>query len=187
MLIKDVLVLAAEELGRADLAAAAEEAYAQAAELSGEAATLLRCYHLAENEVALDHFPLKETETFLPADGAVLFTRFSRAPADVLDVRTAGGARVAFKVYPARLVLPAGTGEVRVTYSYIPARQGVTGESAFGGKISARLLAYGTASQFLLAGGRFEEAALFDEKFRAAVRAAGLARRKLWVRARRWA
>lgn len=111
MLIKDVLILAAEELGRADIVPLIEAAYTAAATgtaPSGEAATLLRCYHLVENEVALDHFPLKAEETFPPSDGEVAFTQFSRAPVDVLGVRDASGMRIPFTVRPARLLLPAG-------------------------------------------------------------------------------
>ena len=189
MLIKDVLIPAAEMLGRADLIPAIEAAYTAAAAGTppeGEAAALLRCYHLVENEVALDHFPLKETQSFVPTAEGVLFTRFSHAPVDVLDVRDGAGARVDFTVYPARLALAEGTGEVSVTYSYAPARADIDGETAFGEKISARLLACGVACEYLLAGGRYAEAAVFSEKFHAALAAAGLERRKLWVRARRW-
>lgn len=190
MLIKDVLILAAEELGRADIVPLIEAAYTAAATgtaPSGEAATLLRCYHLVENEVALDHFPLKAEETFSPSDGEVAFTQFSRAPVDVLGVRDASGMRIPFTVRPAHLLLPAGTGSVTVVYSYAPERRGIDGETAFSDKISARLLSYGVACEYLLSGGRYAEAAVREEKFREALRAAGLARRKLWVRARRWA
>ena len=188
MLIKDVLILAAEELGRADLVPGIEAACAAPPGTApeGETATLLRCYHLTENEVALDHFPLKETQTFAPKGDAVLFTEFSRAPVDILEVRDGSGARVPFTVYPARLVLPRGTGEARVTYSYAPPRAGIADETAFSEKISARLLSYGVAGEYLLSGGRYAEAAVFDEKFHAALRAAGLERRKLSLCARRW-
>ena len=190
MLIKDVLILAAELLGRADFVPLVEQAYADAASGTapdGEAATLLRCYHLVENEVALDHFPLKAEETFLPEDGAVLFTRFSHAPVDVLDVHDRYGGSVSFSVQASRLVLPHTAGEVSVLYSYAPTREGIDGETAFSDKISDRLLAFGVACEYLLAGGRYAEAAVWEEKFRAALSAAGLARRKLCVRARRWA
>ncbi len=189
MLIKDVLILAAGELGRADFVPLIEQAYTAAAsgtEPEGEAAELLRCYHLVENEVALDHIPLKAAENFLPADGAVLFTRFSKTPVDVLDVRGAGGERVAYTVQPTRILLPHATGEVTVVYSYVPARAQITGETAFSDKISGRLLSYGVAYEYLLTGGRYAEAAVWEEKFRAALRAAGLDRRKLWIGARRW-
>ncbi len=186
MLIKDVLILAAEELGRADFVPLIEQAAASSAAPDGEIATLLRCYQLVENEVALDHFPLRAEESFLPADDAVLFTRFSKAPVDVLDVRDACGRRVAFTVYPSRLLLPRGTGEVTVVYSYAPTCAEIGDQTAFSDKISARLLSYGVACEYLLAGGRYAEAAVWDEKFHAALSAAGLERRKLSVPARRW-
>ena len=190
MLIKDVLILAAESLGRADFVPLVEQAYSDAVSSGtapeGEAATLLRCYHLVENEVALDHFPLKTQESFLPEDGAVLFTRFSHAPVDVLEVHDRFGVSVLFSLQVSRLLLPHTAGEVTVLYSYAPTRAAIDGETAFSDKISDRLLSYGVVCEYLLAGGRYAEAAVWEEKFRAALSAAGLARRKLCVRGRRW-
>ena len=189
MLIKDVLTLAAEELGRPDLAEAVGTAYTAAASGAapeGEAALLLTCYRLVENEVALDHFPLRTEETFAPADGAVLFTRFSRPPVEVLSVRTAAGQEVPFCVHASRLSLPPRTGEVAVVYTYAPEAPEIDGEVPFPERISARLLSWGVAREFLISGGRYAESETFSEKFRAALRAAGLSRRKLRVRGRRW-
>ena len=68
--------------------------------------------------------------------------------------------------------------------AYKGGRAALDGETAFSGKISARLLSYGVACEYLLSGGRYAEAAVREEKFRAALSAAGLARRKLCVSAR---
>ena len=59
-------------------------------------------------------------------------------------------------------------------------------EGEFGGPVSARLLSFGVAREFCLSRGMFEEAKLWDSRYRAAVRAADLPRRALSVRPRRW-
>ena len=88
MLVKDVLILAAEHLGRSDLVSAVASAYAAApAAPTGEVALLLNCYALVENEVALDHLPLRAAETLESGDGTLEFIRFSRPPVDVLSVQ----------------------------------------------------------------------------------------------------
>ena len=185
MLIKDVLILAAEHLGRSDLVSAVASAYAAApAAPTGEVALLLNCYALVENEVALDHLPLRAAETLESGDGTLEFIRFSRPPVDVLSVQDTYG-EVAFEVFPARLRLP-GSGTYTVVYTYAPAAPQIGGETAFSDKVSARLLSCGVACEFLLAAGRYAEAAVWEEKFRAALRASGISRRKLHVRARRW-
>ena len=86
MLIRDVLILAAESLGRTDLSASIRSAYSAAVSSgtvpAGETAVLLRCYRLVENEVALDHLPLKAEERMMPSEGYLAFTDFSARGCD---------------------------------------------------------------------------------------------------------
>ena len=190
MLIRDVLILAAESLGRTDLASAVNTAYSAAVSAgtapTGEAAVLLRCYRLVENEVALDHLPLRAEETLTPEDGSLEFSAFSRSPVDVTEVRDARGCKVAYELFPARLKLERHAGAVTVRYSYSPEEPTIDGDTAFSDKVSARLLAFGVAKEYLLSAGRYAEATVWESKFREALQMAGLSRRKLCVRARRW-
>lgn len=59
MKVKEVLALAAANLGRDDLVAAIEQ---MEGDPSAEVQSLLRCYNLAENELALDYLPLTQEE-----------------------------------------------------------------------------------------------------------------------------
>ncbi len=54
MKVKEVIALAAENLGREDLSSELETLDGAP---EGELKSLLRCYNLVENEVALDYFP----------------------------------------------------------------------------------------------------------------------------------
>ncbi len=155
--------------------------------MTDELKLLLRCFNLAENELALDYIPLKARERFVPQDGVLEYTRFSKPPVDVLSVRDGRGKEVRTECFPAHLLLPADTGEVEVTYAYAPAEKtDVEQECDHTGKISARLLALGVAAEFLISGGRYSEAAEFRKKFLDAVRAANVLRRKLATPSRRW-
>lgn len=190
MLIRDVLILAAESLGRTDLSASIRSAYSAAVSSgtvpAGETAVLLRCYRLVENEVALDHLPLKAEERMTPSEGYLAFTDFSYPPVDVIEVCDPSGRNTEFEVFPARLRLKEPTGSVVVKYTYAPEEPTIDGETAFSDKVSARLLAFGVVREYLLSAGRYAEAAVWDTKYIEALRAAGLSRRKLCVRARRW-
>ena len=190
MLIKDVLITAAESIGRTDLTSAIESAYSAAVSSgtspSGEAAALLRCYRLVENEVALDHLPLRAQDTLLPVDGYVQFSDFSHSPVDVIEVRDAQGSKTEFEVLASRLYVGTGSGSVTIEYTYVPEQPKISDETAFSDKVSARLLAFGVANEYLLTAGRYAEAAVWEKKYRDALAAAGLSRRKLCVRARRW-
>lgn len=185
MKVKRVLSLAAQILGREDLAAAINDC---AGEPRGEVSTLLRCYNLTENEIALDYFPLKKDETVVVCGSEVPYSKFSLAPVTVYSVRDEFSP-VAFQTRPARLKLEGvkdGTA-VTVTYSYSPREKNFDSCSEFGGKISARLLAFGVCFEFCMVSGLFSEAATFEKRFREALFAAGSERRALRIRARRWA
>lgn len=179
MTVQSVMILAAELLGRQELKEAVLSGTA-----SEEAKALLRCYNLVENEVALDYFPLKKTEHLTGENGKIPYTAFSEFPVDVLRA-TADGISMRFEIFPEYLKLHSGN-SADVTYSYAPAEKSVGEDTAFGDKISARLLAAGVCSEYLLTERRYEESKMWGLRYYDALRAAGILRRTLSVRARRW-
>lgn len=183
MTVKEVIKLAAEILGREDLS---EAAASLEGEPEGEVKSLVRCFNLVENEVALDYFPLRKEETFAPQSHEISYLGFSSAPVDVLKVTDRKGREIEYEIRTMNIFLPEMPDEVTVTYSYAPSRKKIDDNSDFSGKVSARLLALGVASEFCLTNSRFSEAAIWEKRFRDALRAAGIVRRKLSMRSRRW-
>lgn len=185
MKVKSVLSLAAANLGREDLVAAVNDC---AGEPFGEVASLLRCYNLIENEVALDYFPLKREEKVCAGGSVVPYSRFDYAPVTILSVADENGCPILFETRPARILLPDSCSKERVivTYHYSPKEKEFNDRSEFGGKISSRLLSFGVACEFCLSNGQYAEAATWEKKYREALRAANVSRRRLTVRSRRW-
>ena len=179
--VKEILCTAAELIGRGDLAREAEKGSSSSEELS----LLLRCYNLVENEVALDYFPLKKQETVNTRTGKIYYTELSQTPVSVIKAEMKGG-EIGFKLYPDYIEVSV-SGDVAVTYVYAPAAKQLAGNAECDARVAARVLAYGAAAEFLVGCGRFTEAAVFDKKYRDALRAAGSVRRTLSVHARRWA
>ena len=189
MSIKEILMLAARNLGREDLAAhiAQEPTTApQSVELAEEAACMLRCYHLVENEIALEHVPLERTEQLTVSDGTIAYSQFAAAPVDIVCVCDVRGAALGYTAEGTGLRLAAAVAEAEVTYSYAPPQGDFDDAPAFCDKISARLLSFGVAAEFLLTAGRYEEAAMWDERYRRALRAACAARGALRMPGRHW-
>ena len=116
MKVRNVISLAAASMGREDLVAMAENC---AAEPAGELASLLRCYNLVENEVALDYFPLKRRERFSVC-GVLPFSEFSSAPVEILEVKREDGGPLSYDLRPDALAIAGGTGEISVLYTYVP-------------------------------------------------------------------
>ena len=182
--VKEIAALAAANLGREDLQRQAETL---AGKPEGELASLLRCYNLVENEIALDYYPLKREESFLPVSGRIAYTRFSRAPVRIISAKDRDGKPLSFTVYADGLELSPPAAQAAVTYAYAPAEKAWEDDSEFSGIISARLLSFGVACEFCLSRGQVSEAALWEKRYRDALRAAGYPRGGLRVRSRRWA
>lgn len=179
MLVKDVLETAAYVLGREDLVAQLHVG----TQPTGDLSTLLRCYNLIENELALDYFPLRREDSFTVVEGKIPFSAFPFSPVEILTVKE-NCKEVEFCYYPHAIGVSAE--RVTVSYTFAPKEKEMEEESPFTGKVSARLFAYGIASEFCLAVGQFSEAATWDQKYREAIRAANVSRKKKCMRSRRW-
>lgn len=180
--VKEVILTASELIGADGLAKSVEKGSSSSEELS----LLLKCFNLVENEVALDYFPLKSRETLSPSGGSIAYTAFAEAPIRVLKVTDSAGRSLPFDLFFDHIDLRGYPRAVEVTYAFAPRTKALADNSDYAGKISARLLAYGVATEYLLATNRYSEAAAFEKKYREALRAANEPGRKLTVRARRW-
>ncbi len=179
MTVREVLLLSASFLDDKELAAALS-----GSSVTGEAETLLNCFNVIENEIALDDYPLKMTETLSFENGLLPYPKFAKTPIDVLSVKS-GDVRVHFTLTPAGVRCDCAEGEV--TYTYAPTAKTISGTSEHGGKISARLMALGVASEYCFVKGRTDEGKIWGVKYREALKSAGILRHPLCVRSRRWA
>lgn len=184
MKVREILACAAELCGRKDLADfLAGRSGENAAAAERECETLLRCYNMTENEVALDYLPLRREEE-LHSEGAVPYAAFSAPPVEIFSVRGEGGEKLPFRADEEGLRVRAG--RVRVCYSSRPKVKGIGEEAELSRRGDGRLLALGTACEFALLSGMTEEAALLDKKFRDAL-ACACRERGGRLMMRRWA
>lgn len=178
MTVREVLLLAAALLDDSELSASLAGSSAE-----GEAGVLLQCFNIVENEIALDDYPLKKTETYVFENGLLPFEKFSVRPVDVCSVNH--GGRLPFTVSYQGVL--CNCSEAEVTFTYAPKKKTIGEESELGEKVSARLMAFGVVSEYCFIKGRTEEGKIWGVKYREALRSAGILRRSLSVRSRRWA
>ncbi|MGN1077385.1 MAG: hypothetical protein ACI4ST_02620, partial [Candidatus Gallimonas sp.] len=101
---------------------------------------------------------------------------------------TRGGVPVRYELKSSYIYLPDNPqGPLDIEYCYEPEAKFLPGDCEFKKGISARLMSFGVACEYCLSQGKYDEAAVWEEKFRDALRAAGLLRRTLAMRSRRWA
>ncbi|MBQ8292099.1 MAG: hypothetical protein IJX88_06330 [Clostridia bacterium] len=150
-----------------------------------EAKTLLKCFNLVENELALDYLPLFAEEDISTDTGAVFYSALERAPVRIVRITDEAGESLPFTVFPE--YFKAAAGRLTVRYAYTPTEKTFTDESDFKLFASVRLFAYGMAAEFLFLSGAFEEAAAMDKKYKEAIAAAYRSKPSRRLASRRWA
>ncbi len=183
MTVKKIMALAAELVGRRDLSDYLNNVSAEnLAEQKRDAETLLQCYNLTENEIALDYLPLRRTQEF-SSEGEIAYATFEKPPVEIFSVRDESGKKQTFSVEADVIRVPVGT--LTVEYSYRPAVKTAEDEAEFNAKGDGRLLALGTASEFALFSGMMQEAGLLDKRYRDALACASRERGGR-LKLRRW-
>jgi len=145
---------------------------------------LIHCFNLVENELALDYLPLVAEEEKQSTTGKIIYSSFKNSIVRIIRVTDENGNSVAYQVFPDHLMTQAG--KVNITYSYTPTAKTIEDESDFKLYVSARMFEYGILAEYCAAVGRFEEANMWDEKYKDAVEVAYRAQSGGKMPARRW-
>ena len=182
MKIKEVVLSAARLLGIEEEVAAY---FADTDTLGKKNAELLTtCFHLVENELAIDYLPLINEETYSTETGQILYSWLQKRVLRVLEVRNLQGDSLPFKIFPKYLTTQPST--VRVKYTFVPEEKDIEGECEYGENVSKRLLAFGVATEYCLAMGLFEEAAVWDRKYKDAIESVRSVAPYKRISSRRW-
>lgn len=181
MKVKDCVEKAAMLLGIADEVCA----YLENGDTQGQEQTerLVKCFNLVENELALDYLPLFAEQKTANESGKVDFLRLQKNVVRIVGVKNDTGESVKFRLFPKYLEAPAG--ELTILYSYTPPEKALDGESDYA-TLSTRLFGYGMAMNYALIMGLYEEASVWDKKYKEALEAAYRIRGAAVIRAREW-
>ena len=145
---------------------------------------LVECFNRVQNELALDYLPLLAEDELMTATGVIAYTELMHPATRILCVENEVGESVKFKLFPNRLETQEG--KVKVFYAYAPTEQDIDGVCEYETGVSKRLFVYGMAAEYFSACGLFEEAAVWDRKYKAAIEAAYKKRPSRKIRSRRW-
>lgn len=145
---------------------------------------LIRCANLVYKEIACDYLQLKAVDT-LVSNGNINYTSLTKHPLEILSVTDEKGADVGFNCLAG--CLQTVSGKVSVCYSYIPLSAEFNDElDFFGSKITDRILAYGTASEYCLINGQGQDAVVWDKRYKDALVIACRKRTEIKMPKRRW-
>ena len=181
MEVKEAVLLAATELGIVDEV----QSYLDNASTEGQKNTelLLTCFNLVENELALDYLPLYAEDELTSLTGKISYSALRHSAVRVLKVTDEWGNNARFTLFPD--CFKTQPGKLKITYTYTPEKKDIEGESDFT-TVSARLFSYGIAAEYATAMGLYEEAAVWDKKYKEAIDAAYRISPCVRIQSRRW-
>lgn len=182
MKVKDIMIKAAGLLGYAD----AVKAYLNGSSTSGktQAELLLSCFNLVENELALDYIPLIKEETFTAENGKIGYAEFASSIVRILRVSDKHGGRVPFRLFAAYMEVDEKV--VTVRYAYTPTGKTAEEDCEFLSGVSDRVIAFGMAAEYCTAIGLYEDARVWDKKYKEGIEAARKIGTKNTIASRRW-
>ena len=165
MTVREIVFTAARELGIYDEVMKYVDGVSQDGKNNAE--MLLDCFNIVENELALDYFPLYTEEKLSNPTGQLQYSRFTKTPVRITKVCDAEGQEIAYELFAS--YLKTQTGLIGVAYAYTPNKKDFTDSSDFILQVSDRLIIYGVLSQYCLAMGFCEQAAIWDTKYKESI------------------
>ena len=185
MKVKDVLTLARELLGLPEEVQEGIEGGQTSSWVQQEVTMLLQCFNAVEKELAVDYLPLYNEDTIQTSTGSIFYSSLVHRPVRILGVRDADGTSLKYTIFPE--YLKTQSGEVCVRYTYMPEDKHLLSISDYHLQASEYLIAYGMAVEYCLMRGRFEEANVWEKKYKQALKSAYKAYPSVVLRTRRWA
>ncbi len=123
--------------------------------------------NLVINELACTYIPLIVQEQMPFADGKAFYKDFKHKAVKILGVYTLSGNAVDFNVKTEYLLVSSKPNEMlTVEYQYAPNNYGLTDEIGYAEKdVSARVIAYGVASEVCISEGNFDQAVMHHKRY----------------------
>ena len=168
MKARELIVLAAEFVGEELLEHV--NGYFDYGESLGEmpVVELLSSFNGVQEELASKYIPLITEEEIETVTGAVPYTVLSKRVSRIVRVTNEWGMSVRFDLYDE--YFKTCVGRLKVKYTYLPNEKDTEDEVEFDLYVTKRLIAYGMAADYCLKKGLYDEAEMWDKKYKTAIR-----------------
>mgnify|MGYP005802189387 FL=1 len=182
MLVKDIIALACDFTENSDLKKALEENEALTDEQNVLCDSLVKCFNLVNNEIASEYIPHIKSETIKTQDFRIDFSSLSYSPCQIISVRDTAGRMVKFKVFDDYIIAMANV--VEVVYTTLPHE--LTLQSQFSSVLPERVYAYGIAREYYFLQTLFDDADIWEERFKNTLQVLQRKRSDTVMPRRRW-
>lgn len=167
MTVKDIIKLVCEFIGEKELLAKLKSTDSSTTFTTREQEkldTMVDCFNLVNQEIASDYLPFLTKEDVCVDDGILNFADLQKAVINIYEIKNRFGVNLKFKIFPSFVEIE---GKARkVVYSFLPSDLTLDETVDIVCGLSARVYAYGLASEFLLVDGVSEDAEIWEERFK---------------------
>lgn len=166
MTVKEIVALASEFVGEKELAGKlrATDTVTYTTVEQEKINLLTRAFNLVNQEIASDYLPFLKKEEVNVEGNILSFSALSKAVINIYEVKNSFGKNLKFHVYSNYIEIDGKAKSV--VYSYLPGDIALDGDVEMMNGLSARVYAYGIASEYLLIGGVSEDAEIWEERFK---------------------
>lgn len=124
---------------------------------------MVRCFNLVNQEIAADFLPFL-TEEEVEERSLIEFSSLKKKIVNVYEVKNRFGMNLRYKLYPTHLQI-AGKAKW-IVYSFLPEELALDDEVEMLCGLSARVYAYGIASEYLLTEGISDDADIWETRYK---------------------
>ena len=148
--------------------------------------TLLSCLNLVINQVATEYINLKNKIKISSISGKIYYSALSsNVVVDVLTV-TKNGSPVRFEVCADHIKTVSGDLEVEFVYQPSSCSSVLSNIDFENFKINERVLSYGVVAEYCFLNGNYDDAAIWDNRFKNSLSNLNRARREIKIKQRLW-
>lgn len=184
MLVKNIILKVCDFIENAELARAIEEGDVLTAEQQELQDKLVKCFNLVLNEIASEYLPMVKVEKVKAKGDMIEFSKLNLRPCDIVYVKDSLGGNVQFRVFDQFLLIDKQDCEVEVCYNAYP--NDLSFYQEIDTKLSERVYAYGIVREYYFIQTLYEDAKVWDERFKNALAAADRKKGETVLPRRRW-
>lgn len=131
----------------------------------------LDAYNNVENELAVDYFPLRAVDKVLITENKIKYGDLQRKAWGIIGVHDCDNHELKYKIYPTYMAFAKKDNGKNcfVRYCYVPQEKTIDGISEFDEGVFKDTLKYGVCAEYCLLRGDFEQASLWDEKYKKSI------------------
>lgn len=147
---------------------------------------MLACCNMVINQVASEYITLKDKVKVTTKTGEIKYSSISsKIIVDILKVKL-NGIEIPFSCTPDKLETSVGTLEIEFAYQPSACTYLNASIDFNNFKINSRVLAYGVTAEYCFINGRYDDALVWDNRFKTSLTNINRARKEVKIKQRLW-